>query len=207
MEKKTMHSAGLSLAVLLLASAGLSGCVSVQPENGTETSSGPITSPSAPEQDTQSPTAQPSPSSSAPAATSSSPAAKGAQEASFSEIFKSINSNAAKKLECLDENHGRNDADDLYIKDKNTVISITGDCDDVVISGDNLVIAATEIDDLIVRGNNNVIAVQDLDNVEVSGSGNHVGWDPAYEDDPDVENHGPKNVLRHDAVGSAELDL
>ncbi|WP_279402799.1 hypothetical protein [Arthrobacter sp. JCM 19049] len=68
-----MHSAGLSLAVLLLASAALSGCVSVQPENGTETSSGPITSPSAPEQGTQSPTAQPSPSSSAPAATSSQP--------------------------------------------------------------------------------------------------------------------------------------
>src|SRR5699024_11638540 len=97
-----MHSAGLSLAVLLLASAGLSGCVSVQPENGTETSSGPITSPSAPEHDTQSPTAHPSPSSSAPAPTSSSPAATGAQAATFSDIFQSITSNAATTLASLD---------------------------------------------------------------------------------------------------------
>lgn len=205
MEKTTLRTAGLSLAVALFASVGLSGCVTVQPEDEAPTPSAVENSPStesvAPT--TQSDEASPSPT------TQSSPSAQPSSAANFDSIFASIADAADKKLECLDDDdtNGRDDADDLTISDSDIVISITGDCDDVLVTGNNLTIAIVEVDDLTVRGNNNMIAVQDLDDVDVTGSQNIVSWNPVHEDDPDVDDKGSDNVLRHDALLSADLNL
>lgn len=209
MENKSMRSAGLSLAVVLLASVGLSGCVTVQPEDETATSSAPITSQSP---ETSAPSTPATETSAAPtSAEPTSPASPSTAQntgTDFESVFASIVDAAEKKLECLDDDRaGREDADDLTISDNNIVISVTGDCDDVVITGNNLTIAIAEVDDLKVRGNNNMIAVQDLDDVEVHGSNNVVAWNPSYEDDPDLEDRGSNNILRHDALESAELNF
>lgn len=204
MEKKTLRSAGLSLAVVLLASTGLSGCVTVQPENDAPTSSAPIASPST-EATTDS---APATESSAAPTTQSSPTAQQSPDTDFDALFGSIAEAAETRLECLDDDaSGQDDADDLTISDNERIISITGDCDDVIVTGNNLTIAIMEVDDLRVRGNNNIIAVQDLDDVEVHGSDNTVSWNPVHEDDPDRDDRGSNNTLRHDALGTVDLGL
>lgn len=203
MDNKSLRTAGLSLAVLLLASAGLTGCVTVQPEENTPGTSAPAATPTATETESSSPTE----SSPAPTTDSGTPTAP-SPSGNFDELFSSIVNAADQKLECLnDDQAGRDNADDLDISESDKVISVSGDCDDVVVTGNNLTIAITEVDDLQVRGNNNTILVQDLDDVQVHGSDNTVGWNPVHEDDPDLDDRGSNNTLRHDAVQAADLDL
>lgn len=204
MENKTLRSAGLSLAVVLLASVGLSGCVTVQPENDVPASSAPITSPSAEMTGDSAPAGD----TSAAPTTASDPAAQQTGTTDFDSLFNSIVQAADTQLECLDDDEsGREDADDLTISDSDSIISITGDCDDVIVTGNNLTISIVEVDDLRIRGNNNIIAVQDLDDLQVHGSENMVGWNPVHEDDPDIVDRGSDNVLRHDALGAADLSF
>lgn len=204
MENKTVRNAGLSLAVVLLASLGLSGCVTVQPDDEAPTTTAPITSPSA---DSPAPSPEASESDAAETTSTTPPATPSGAE-NFDSIFRSITEAADKKLECLDDDQsGRDDSDDLSISNNDMIISVTGDCDDVVITGNNLTIAINEVDDLIVRGNNNMIAVQDLDDVHTTGSNNIISWNPVHEDDPDLEDEGSNNILRHDALLSADLNL
>lgn len=209
MEKPTPRTATAGLSLILLAALGLSGCVTVEPGEET-TGSAPATDASP----TGLATGTPGDDSPSASATDSIPSASGgpasptSSATGFDAAFTSIVEAADKKLECLDDDdQGPDDRDDLTLTENGMVISITGDCDDVIVTGNNLTVAMTEVDDLVVRGTDNVIAVQDLDNVAVTGSDNTIGWNPIHEDDPDTRDNGSGNVIRHDAVAKSKLDF
>ncbi|GAA2094393.1 MULTISPECIES: DUF3060 domain-containing protein [Brevibacterium] len=73
------------------------------------------------------------------------------------------------------------------------LVSVTGDCSDLSVSGTGIVVVAEAVSSLVVEGSGTVVLVDTAESVSVSGQGNAVMWGSG---DPAVSDSGTANVAR-----------
>jgi hypothetical protein len=99
----------------------------------------------------------------------------------------------AARVEQLDNRTdvGCSPDEELLLNNPSTLYTVTGDCDEIVIEGTDLVVRIESADSVVIRGDRNLVEATSIDEVEISGQDNTVKADEI----DDVEIAGDRNTV------------
>ena len=81
--------------------------------------------------------------------------------------------------------------EELLLNNPSTLYTVTGDCDEIVIEGTDLIVRLESADSVVIRGDRNLVEAKQIDQVEISGQDNTVKADEIE----DVEIAGDRNTV------------